>query len=93
MRAMMDADDHSESSGVMDLGLGQMDQQVAHSTIQNVMQGNPDLSHTVHVQPARDSDLLSHRDLRHAHRLPPHSDQGHPQLPSKPLVLAREPVP
>jgi len=78
---MMDADDHSESSDVMDLGLSQMDQQVAHSPIQDAMQGRPDLGRAVRVQPARHSDLLPHRHLRHPHRLSPHRDQGHPQLP------------
>src|SRR5450759_4114592 len=35
MRAMMDADNHPEPSGVMDLGIGQMDQQVTRSPIQD----------------------------------------------------------
>ena len=56
---MMDADDHPESSGVMDLSLDQMDQQVADSPIQDLVQCQPDLGHRVHIQTTEDRDLLS----------------------------------
>jgi hypothetical protein len=46
---MMDADDHAESGGVLDLGMGQVDEQIAGSPVQHSMQGQPDLSDTVDI--------------------------------------------
>jgi len=86
---MMDPDDHSETRGVVDLGLRQMNPQVADSPIQDVMQGQPDLGHSVDVQPAADRDLLSGTYLRHARRAlrsgALRGDQSHLQLPSSHL--------
>jgi hypothetical protein len=64
-RTIMDTYDHSESSGVMHLGVGQVDQQVTDSAIQDVSQSQPDLGNTVDIQPAVHDDLLPHGDLCH----------------------------
>jgi len=68
--------------GIMDLGLCQMDQQVALSPGQDVVQGQPDLGHAVYVEPAGNLDLLAHTDLGHPHRRSSPSCQSHAQLPS-----------
>ena len=65
---MMGADDHSEAGGVMNLGVGQMEQQVTDPPIEDVIQGQPHHGYGVHVQPAGDEDLLAEAGLRHADR-------------------------
>lgn len=67
-RAMMDTDDHAQSGRVPDLRLGQMDQQVADSPIQDLVQGHPGLGHGVHVQASADRDLPTKGDLGHPRR-------------------------
>ena len=64
---MMDTNDHSEPGRVIDLGLGQMHQQVPGSPTQDLVQGQPDLSHAVHVQATADSNLATQRILCHGH--------------------------
>ena len=61
----------------MDLGLRQMNEQIADTPVQDVVQGEPDLGHGVDVEPAGDSDLLPEDDLGHARRPPPHASQSH----------------
>lgn len=73
---MMGADDQPETSGVMDLGVSQMKEQVTSPPIQDVMQGQPHHGHRVHVQPAGHGDLLAETDLCHAGRRRPHTAQG-----------------
>lgn len=76
---MMHPDDHSETGGVMDLGLGKMDQQVANPTVQDEMQGQPQLGHGAHVQPTGNSDLLATTDFGHARGLHHHRLKCHVQ--------------
>ncbi len=78
---MMGADNHSETGGVVDLGVGQMKQQVTHPPIHDVLQGLPHHGHSVRVQPAGDGDLLAEVDLRDADRRRRRSHQRHAQLP------------
>lgn len=78
---MMGSDDQCEASGVMNLGVSQMKQQVADPSIQDVVQGQPDHGHGVDVQPAGDSSFLAETDLCHAHGHRPDSAQCHAQLP------------
>ena len=56
-RPMMNADDHAEPRGVPDLGLCQMDEQIAGSPVQHSIQGQPDLGDSVDIQPTGDTDL------------------------------------
>ena len=76
---MMHPDDHPEAGGIMDLGLGQMDQQVANPPVQDEMQGQPHLGHGPHVQPTGNRDLLAATDLGHARGLSRRSVQCHVQ--------------
>jgi hypothetical protein len=56
---MMDSHNHPEPGRVVNLGLCQMNQQVADSPIQDLVQRQPDLVDAGHIKPAGDGDFLS----------------------------------
>jgi hypothetical protein len=60
---MMGSDDQSEASGVMDLGVNKMKEQIPSPSIQDLVQGRPHHGHGAHVQPTGDRDLLAQADL------------------------------
>jgi len=80
---MMDPNYHAQTSGVMDLGISQMDQQIADAAIQYVVQRPSDLRDGVHVQSTEDGYLLARCDLGHGRCL--HIDDDRGPLPSGPL--------
>jgi hypothetical protein len=61
----MDTDDHSEPGGIMDLGFGQVDQEVAGTPVQDVVKGKSHVGHRVHIQSTGDHDLPPGTDLSH----------------------------
>jgi len=73
----------------MDLGLGQVDQQVTGPPAQDVVQGQPHVGHSVHVKPARDTDLLAETRLCDVHGQGAYCGQRHFRLPQ--VLLAAEP--